>query len=98
MGHTRTQADKLAETLRSLPAAQPPLTSKIAMVTYLRAEIIGLQERGYAIASIAVALSAGGFAIAPSTLKRYLSQLRDRGHRRKRGARGRSAPRRELAN
>jgi hypothetical protein len=98
MGHTRTQADKLAETLRSPPAARPPLTGKIAMVTYLRAEIIGLQERGYAVAWVAAALGAGGFVIAPSTLKRYLSQLRDRGHRRKRVARGRSAPRRELVN
>ncbi|HVV52354.1 MAG TPA: hypothetical protein VHO06_21985 [Polyangia bacterium] len=55
------------------------------MVTYLRAEIIGLQERGYTIAAIAGALGVAGFAIAPSTLKRYLSRLKTRRRRRQAG-------------
>ena len=93
MGHSRSQADKLAETLRSLPPAQAGLVSKLAMVTYLRAEIIGLQERGYTIAAVAAALSSGGFAIAPSTLKRYLAQLKNPRSRRKFRARHRVSPR-----
>jgi hypothetical protein len=87
MGHTRAQADKLAETLRALPSAPPKdgLSSKKAMVSYLRAHIIGLQERRYTLPAIAAALRAGGLDIAPSTLKKYLYQLRvaSRGRRRK---------------
>lgn len=91
MAHTRTQADKLAETLRSLPSAHAGLSNKMAMVSYLRAEIIGLQERGYTIAAIAAALDAGGFQIAPSTLKSYLGQLKRRGRRKARARRGEPA-------
>jgi hypothetical protein len=92
MGHTRTQADKLAETLRSLPSARVGLSNKMAMVSYLRAEIIGLQERGYTIAAIATALRAGGFEIAASTLRNYLAQLKRRGRRKARGRRRTPAP------
>jgi len=98
MAHTRTQADKLAETLRSLPSARTGLSSKMAMVSYLRAEIIGLQERGYTIAEIAAALGAGGFGIAPSTLKSYLGQLKRRGRRKVRGRRATPAPTTTLIN
>lgn len=87
MRHTRTQANKLAESLRALPAAAAAdsLPSKKAMVSYLRAEIIGLQERRYTLPAITAALRAGGFEIALSTLKTYLYDLRvaSRGHRRK---------------
>lgn len=98
MAHTRSQAEKLAETLRSLPPAQSGLRTKLAMVTYLRAEIIGLQERGFNMAAIAAALGAAGFAIAPSTLKGYLWRLRSRRNRRQVPPRRRAMTTRYLLN
>jgi hypothetical protein len=88
MGHSRAQADKLAESLRALPGPPPKdalLNSKKAMVSYLRAQIIGLQERRYTLTAIVAALRAGGLDIAASTLKTYLYQLRvaSRGRQRK---------------
>jgi len=98
MGHSRSEADRLAETLRSLPPAQTGLRTKLALVTYLRAEIVGLQERGYTIAAIAGALGAAGFAIAPSSLKRYLSRLKSRRSRRQGRPRRRVVSVRDVLN
>lgn len=49
MGRARTQAEELAESLRSLPSARAGLSTKLAMVSYLRAEIIGFQEKSNTI-------------------------------------------------
>jgi hypothetical protein len=79
MAHTRAQADKLADALRALPAAEPKrLFNGKAMVTYLAPEIIGLQERGYRLGEIAAALRAGGFQITEATLRTYLGRMKKR--------------------
>ena len=59
MGRARNQAEELAESLRSLPSARAGLSTKLAMVSYLRAEIIGFQEKSNTIPLIAMALEAG---------------------------------------
>ena len=58
MGCARTQAEELAESLRSLPTARAGLGTKLAMVSYLRAEIIGFQEKSNTIPLISMALAA----------------------------------------
>jgi hypothetical protein len=59
MGQTRTQAQKLAESLRSLPSARAGLSNNLAMVSYPRAEIIGFREKSNAIPLIAMTLEVG---------------------------------------
>jgi hypothetical protein len=94
MGHTRSQADRLADLLRELPAAKSKRQfSKQEMVSYLSAEIIGLQERGYTSEAIAAALRAGGLEITGPTLKTYLSRTKRNGRSRGRKVRvGRAVP------
>ncbi len=59
MGGARTQAEKLAESLRSLPSARAGLGTKPAPVSCLRAEIIRFQEKSNAIPPISMDLEAG---------------------------------------
>jgi hypothetical protein len=90
MAHTREQADRMAEALRSLPADESRRRfNKQAMVKYLSPELIGMQERGYSIEKIAAALRAGGLEIADSTLRKYLSRAKNNGRSRRRKARNR---------
>jgi hypothetical protein len=85
MRYTRSQADRLAEALQAIPSAAPKRGfSRLEMVTYLSAQIVGLQERGYTIAAIAALLTAGGFPIGRATLRTYLSRSRKSGRRRRR--------------
>jgi hypothetical protein len=83
--YTRDDADKMAAALRSLPAATKNRLNKQGVVAYLAAEILGLQERGYAIDQIAAILHAHGMSIAPTTLQTYLGRIKKR---RKRGGKG----------
>ena len=82
MAHTRAQADRLADALRGLPAAEPRRQfNNREMVMYLAAEIIGLQERGYSMEKIAAAPRAGGLEITEPTLKTYLSRMKTKSPR-----------------
>ena len=50
---TRYDVEKMAEALRSLPAATKNRLSKQGVIAHLAAEILVLQERGYTIEQIA---------------------------------------------
>ena len=82
--YTRDDVDKIAEALRSLPAATKNRLSKQGVIAHLAAEILGLQERGYTIEQIAERLHVLGLTIAPTTLQTYLGRIRKR--RRRRGS------------
>jgi hypothetical protein len=80
MAYTRAQARKVADGLRSLPTAEQERRNldKQGMVTYLAADIIGLQERGYTLEQVARALRSSGFDISKATLKTYLRRMKQR--------------------
>jgi hypothetical protein len=80
MAYTRAQARKVADGLRSLPTAQKERRNldKQGMVTYLAAEIIGLQERGYTLEQVAQALRSAGLDITKATLKTYLRRMKQK--------------------
>jgi len=79
--YTRDDLDKMADALRSLPAATKDKLSKQGVVRYLAAEIVGLQERGYTVERIAEILQAHGMSIAPRTLQAYLGRMKKRRRR-----------------
>lgn len=86
--YSRNDLDKMAEALRSLPAAKKNKLNTQGVVAILAAEIIGLQERGYSIEQIAEILRSLGMPIAASTLQTYLGRAKKRRKRR-----GKVAPR-----
>lgn len=96
MAYTRDNANKIADALRSLPAAEAARKelSKQGMVNYLAAEILGLQERGYTIVQIAESLRVVGLEITTATLKTYLRRMkrstRKRGPKRRRRSESRA--------
>lgn len=96
MAYTRDNANKIADALRSLPAAEAARKelSKQGMVNYLAAEILGLQERGYTIVQIAESLRVVGLEISTATLKTYLRRMkkstRKRGPKRRRRSESRT--------
>jgi hypothetical protein len=96
MAYTRAQARKLADGLRSLPTPEQERRNldKQGMVTYLAAEIIGLQERGYTLEQVALALRSAGLDITKATLKTYLRRMKQRAHTGPRKRAGRSGARR----
>jgi hypothetical protein len=96
MAYTRAQARKVADGLRSLPTAEQErrMLDKQGMVTYLAAEIIGLQERGYTLEQVAQILRSAGLDITKATLKTYLHRMKQKARTGPRKRRGRSASRR----
>ena len=80
--YSRNDLDKMAEALRSLPAATKNKLNTQGVVTLLAAEIIVLQERGYSIEQIAEILRSLGMRIAASTLQTYLGRSKKRRKRR----------------
>jgi hypothetical protein len=73
--YTRDDVEKIAEALRSLPAATKNKLSKQGVIAHLAAEILGLQERGYTIEQIAESLRGLGLIITTKTLSTYLGRL-----------------------
>jgi hypothetical protein len=82
--YTRDDVEKMAEALRSLPAATKNKLSKQGVVSHLAAEILGLQERGYTIEQVAESLRSLGLVITNKTLSTYLGRLKKRIRRRER--------------
>jgi hypothetical protein len=76
--YTRDDVEKMAEALRSLPAATKNKLSKQGVVAHLAAEILGLQERGYTIQQVAESLRGLGLVITTKTLSTYLGRLKKR--------------------
>jgi hypothetical protein len=74
--YTRDDVEKMAEALRSLPAATKNKLSKQGVVSHLAAEILGLQERGYTIEQVAESLRSLGLVITNKTLSTYLGRLK----------------------
>jgi hypothetical protein len=70
--YTRDDVEKIAEALRSLPAATKNKLSKQGVVAHLAAEILGLQERGYTIEQIAESLRGLGLIITTKTLSKRM--------------------------
>jgi hypothetical protein len=79
--YTRNELDKMADALRSLPAATKDKLNKQGVVKYLVAEIMGLQQRGYTVERIAEILQAQGMSIAPRTLQAYRGRMKKRRRR-----------------
>jgi hypothetical protein len=86
--YTRDDVEKMAEALRSLPAATKTRLSKQGVIAHLAAEILGLQERGYTIEQIAERLQVLGLVITTKTLSTYLGRVKKRVRRRRRKASG----------
>jgi hypothetical protein len=82
--YTRDDVEKMAEALRSLPAATKNKLSKQGVIAHLAAEILGLQERGYTIEQVAESLRSLGLVITNKTLSTYLGRLKKRIRRRER--------------
>jgi intein-encoded DNA endonuclease-like protein len=74
--YTPEQAEKIAATLRSLPAMEPPpkKLTKAEVVKLLSKEIRDLQKRGYTLEQIAGSLKGEGLDISTPTLKSYLAK------------------------
>lgn len=74
--YTPEQAEKIAATLRSLPAMEPPpkKLTKAEVVKLLSKEIRDLQKRGYTLEQIASSLKGEGLDISTPTLKSYLAK------------------------
>lgn len=84
--YTRDDVEKMAEALRSLPAATKNKLSKQGVIAHLAAEILGLQERGYTIEQVAESLRSLGLIITTKTLSSYLGRLKKRIRRRDRNS------------
>jgi hypothetical protein len=76
--YTRDDVEKVAEALRSLPAATKNKLCKQGVIAHLAAEILGLQERGYTIEQVAESLRGLGLIITTKTLSTYLGRLKKR--------------------
>jgi hypothetical protein len=74
--YTPEQAEKIAATLRALPAIEPPpkKLTKEEMIKLLSKEIRDLQKRGYNLEQIASSLKGEGLDISTPTLKSYLAK------------------------
>jgi intein-encoded DNA endonuclease-like protein len=74
--YTPEQAEKIAATLRALPAMEPPpkKLTKAEVVKLLSKEIRDLQKRGYSLEQIASSLKGEGLDISTPTLKSYLAK------------------------
>jgi hypothetical protein len=74
MGHTLEDAERIAQSLRALPAmdSSKRTLTKQAMIKRLAREIASLQQRGYSIEQVADSLRGNGLDISTPTLKSYL--------------------------
>ena len=74
MGHTLEDAERIARSLRALPAidSSKRTLTKQAMIKRLAREIASLQQRGYSIEQVADSLRGNGLDISTPTLKSYL--------------------------
>jgi hypothetical protein len=74
--YTPEQAEKIAATLRALPAMEPSpkKLTKAEVVKLLSKEIRDLQKRGYTLEQIAGSLKGEGLDISTPTLKSYLAK------------------------
>ncbi len=80
MGHTLEDAERIARSLRALPAmdSSKRTLTKQAMIKRLAREIASLQQRGYTIEQMADSLRGNGLEISTPTLKSYLHRAKKR--------------------
>jgi hypothetical protein len=80
MGHTVEDAERIAQSLRALPAidSSKRTLTKQAMIKRLAREIASLQQRGYSIEQVADSLRGNGLDISTPTLKSYLHRSKKR--------------------
>ena len=80
MGHTLEDAERIAQSLRALPAmdSSKRTLTKQAMIKRLAREIASLQQRGYSIEQVADSLRGNGLDISTPTLKSYLHRSKKR--------------------
>jgi hypothetical protein len=81
MGYKREQVEKMAASLRAMPAIEPPPKdlSKKEVIGLLSKEIRSLQKRGYTLEQIASSLKGEGLDISTYTLKSYMNKPKQTG-------------------
>ena len=95
MDYTLESADRIAETLRAIPAKDPSKRrlDKQGMVRHVAPEIVALQERGYTLEEIAESLRGCGLDITTPTLKNYLQRAKGAGGKSRKARRPSGQPR-----